>query len=97
MERVEPKTYPAWFYSEERCELCRFWDDDGDDEDAKPRTGGCHRYPPQRNRIKDTDTTPVHTLWSFPKTGGHWGCGEFKAFTPNAQVQPTQGREENHE
>lgn len=61
------------------CETCRFWDDHGDEEDAKPREGDCLRFPPVRNDEPRNDYTAMFRLWSFPVTGGHWLCGEFQA------------------
>ena len=63
----------------QRCQACKFWDDYEDDEDATPRQGACCRFPPVRNLMTDNEDTPSHSLWSYPVTGGHWWCGEFKA------------------
>lgn len=61
------------------CQNCRYWDDHGDDHDAKPRQGGCRRFPPQHNgEINKEGLLPMHQSWEFPVTGGHWWCGEFK-------------------
>jgi hypothetical protein len=64
--------------SGETCETCKFWDDYGDEDDAKPREGACCRFPPQRNMKPDEEDTPSHQLWSYPVTGGHWWCGEWR-------------------
>jgi hypothetical protein len=62
----------------QQCQACMFWDDEGAEEDAKPREGACCRFPPVRNLLPDDDETPSHRLWDYPTTGGHWWCGEFK-------------------
>lgn len=66
----------------EECETCRFWDDDGDAEDENPREGKCYRFPPVRNHLPAEEPgyeeLPPHAFWSYPKTGGHWWCGEWK-------------------
>ena len=66
----------------ESCKNCKYWEDHGDEEDAKPREGNCRRYPPQHNginNINDPDSIfPMHASWDFPVTGGHWWCGEYK-------------------
>lgn len=64
--------------NDQRCETCWYWDDYGDEEDAKPRCGACCRYPPNRNLIVEDDDTTMYKLWAYPVTGGHWWCGEWK-------------------
>lgn len=74
------------------CLTCVYWDDHGDEEDAKPRTGDCRRYPPQRNGVEDDDDVPMHRLWSQPVTGEHWWCGEHRQFSPEALAFIEQSR-----
>ena len=62
----------------ENCESCTFWDDHGDEADAKPREGSCCRFPPVRNLLEENDLLPPHSFFSYPVTGGHWWCGEFQ-------------------
>lgn len=73
---------PSNGHSGECCEACGFWDDYGDEEDAKPREGECCRYPPVRNLLPDSDEMQAHLAWSYPVTGGHWWCGEFRKAAP---------------
>lgn len=64
--------------ADEQCESCRFWDDDGDEKNAKPREGACCRFPPVRNGLDDDNTVSSYRLFWYPITGGHWWCGEYR-------------------
>ena len=68
------------------CYTCKYWDDFFDEPDAKPREGSCRRFPPVRNMSEDCQEVKMHELWSFPVTGAHWWCGEFKRDT---EQEPT--------
>lgn len=53
----------------ERCETCKFWEQDSE------REGSCNRYPPMP--VFDDNSGEVETCFTW--TGlGHW-CGEWKA------------------
>lgn len=62
----------------ENCKNCKYWDDHGDEENAKPRMGNCCRFPPRHNGETNAQgLLPMHQSWEFPVTGGNWWCGEF--------------------
>jgi hypothetical protein len=69
---------PYHIDAQDKCGTCKFWDDYGDEKDAKPRSGACCRFPPVRNGTEDTDDTAMYMLWSHPVTGSHWWCGEHQ-------------------
>ena len=68
---------PYHIKKQERCDSCHYWEDHCDDEDAKPRTGACCRFPPQHTRESEEDE-PMIMGWDYPVTGGHWWCGEYR-------------------
>lgn len=59
----------------EKCETCRFWDEDGDDAD-----GICRRYAPRpemNERGQDGDAWETYPAW--PLTVSTDWCGEWQA------------------
>lgn len=65
-----------------RCETCRFWQVDAEDDRSPGEIGACHRYPPRflpDSHLADSiDGTTSAFTGFFPETmAGEW-CGEWQ-------------------